>query len=115
MGYIAHDAAIAVVDEPDLIAAIETFRAAMPADYRQYLVGPVVGINGYHAYAFLPDGSKEGWAYSNEVGTHRRAFAELVERDVVLVRFGGDFGSEIGTRIIATSDPIVSSVHGRPR
>lgn len=127
MGYIQHDAVIAVVSgyDEETIKRIEEFRASMDdslsrldvslhGTFSQFLVGPVVGINGYHMYCFLPDGSKEGWAPSDKAQKLREQFQEIAQGeryddgsgsgDVVAVRFGGDFGSDVGTCIAFTND-----------
>ena len=107
MGYIRHDAVIAVVADyhPDTIERIAAFRETLPEEFRKYLVGPVVGINGYHSYAFLTDGSKEGWGYSDEGQRYREAFAQIAlafrhddgsgPSDVIAVSFGGDYQYEV--------------------
>lgn len=131
MGYVAHDAVIAVISDydKDTIAAIEAFREKLrearsddpfESDFARFLVGPVVGSNGYHMYAFLPDGSKEGWGISDTVESWRDQFRDIAKGtryedgsgsgDVVHVRFGGDFGGEIGTRIVSTTDPFIASL-----
>ena len=119
MGYIAHDAVIAVVDDWDeeTLGAIDALADEMPEAVRPFLVGPVVGTNGYHSWAFLPDGSKEGWPASDEGALWRDRFAEVAKgqlrtfedeswyrADVVHIRFGGDHGSEVGTTIVSTTD-----------
>ena len=110
MGYIAHDAVIAVVSDYDTatLDEIEAFRRHLGEELGKYILGPVVGVNGYTTYVFTPDGSKEGWQYSTDVAARREAFAQIAGKDggdVVHVRFGGDYGSEIGTWIVSTTDP----------
>jgi hypothetical protein len=110
MGYIAHDAVIAVVSDYDTETQneIEAFRAFLGDEFGKYLLGPVVGVNGYTTYVFAPDGSKEGWQYSTDVEARRQAFAEIAGKrfgSVVHVRFGGDYGHEVGTWIVSTTDP----------
>jgi hypothetical protein len=127
MGYMAHDAVIAVISEYDheTIERIERFRQEMRdnqhvedqihnTDFNDFLVGPVVGINGYHMYAFLPDGSKEGWGTSDRAHLWREKFADIARGqryddgsgsgEVVAVRFGGDFGHEQGTTVTFSTD-----------
>lgn len=119
MGYIAHDAIIVTFsdyifdsgsiykgDVPD----IEGFRASLPEEWRQLIVGPVKSItNGYCTVVFLPDGSKEGWNTSDEGDEHRERFLDLFTWkygdgsspfNVVALRFGGDYGHEVGARIV---------------
>lgn len=114
MGYIAHDAVIAVVSgyDTETINAIAAFKASMDNDrnhddmalgqtYSQFLVGPVVGVNGYHMYAFLPDGSNEGWGPSDRAQELRARFTQIAKSgNVVAVRFGGDFEAEYGPQIV---------------
>lgn len=48
MGYIKHEALIAVTWNEERGKAIETFRDAMPSEFRGLLVGPVEAVmNGY--------------------------------------------------------------------
>ena len=104
MGYIAHDAVIVtisgyILDRPEM-PDVEAFRASLPAEWQALIVGPAQGItNGYLTYAFLPDGSKEGWDTSDKGNEYREQFAALFSLkyedgsspfDVALVRFGGD-------------------------
>lgn len=74
MGYIKHQAVIAVVigDAADvdidrlrrqLAELVDKPSGASPA---QLLVGPAQAlVNDYVTYALLPDGSKEGWSTSD--------------------------------------------------
>jgi hypothetical protein len=111
MGYIAHDAVIAVISDYDTeaIAAIEDFRKRA-GEYSKYILGPTEGINGYNTYVFTPDGSKEGWGPSDTCDQLREAFIAVATKaghgygSVVHVRFGGDYGYEVGTKIVATTD-----------
>lgn len=115
MGYIRHDAVVAVVSDyhSDTIAQIERFRDGMDEEFRKYLVGPVVGVNGYHAYCFLPDGSKEGWEHSDTAQDYRDKFAAVVTGfrhgdgsgpgDAVALRFGGDEPELLTIRDVADS------------
>lgn len=111
MGYIAHDAVIVVTEDyregglPDM----DAFRASMPEHFRHLVIGPVQTVaNGSTCYVFLPDGSKEGWVDSDLGDEWRRRFKELFRLayddgsspdDVVSVRFGGDYGSEVGATL----------------
>lgn len=123
MGYIAHDVVVAVISDYDTatLDRIEEFRGTLAAsdlvvdDYGKFLLGPVVGVNGYTTYVFAPDGSKEGWVTSDEIAELREAFREIATGTrypdgsgsgaVVHVRFGGDYGGEIGTTVVFTTDP----------
>ena len=104
MGYIAHDAVLVTVSSymtvrpgmPD----VEAFRQSLPEEWRPLIIGPVQSvINGYVSFAFLPDGSKEGWGTSDQGDEYRQRFADLFSAryedgsspfDVVNVRYGGD-------------------------
>lgn len=105
MGYMAHHAVVVTYSDWVLKEAwmpdIAGFRANLPADLRPLLVGPIPGaINAYSSWAFLPDGSKEGWDLSDDGDRARQAFADLFAVrwedeegspfNVALVRFGGD-------------------------
>jgi hypothetical protein len=104
MGYIAHDAVLVTASDymegrdgwPD----VDAFRQSLPEEWRSLVIGPVRSItNGYLSYAFLPDGSKEGWDTSDQGDEYRQRFAALFLArysdgsgpfDVVKVRYGGD-------------------------
>lgn len=108
MGHMAHDAVIVTVSDYVLTPApgrpampdVDAYRASLPADWQALVVGPARSItNGYLTYAFLPDGSKEGWDTSDQGDEYREQFAALFSFryedgsspfDVVHVRFGGD-------------------------
>jgi hypothetical protein len=101
MGYIVHDAVVVTVSggidpPPD----VEAFRQSLPDKWRRLVIGPVEGVvNGDHSYAFLPDGSKEGWPDSDDGDQYRKQFIRLFDfayedgstpYDVAEIRFGGD-------------------------
>ncbi|MER5312736.1 hypothetical protein ABT034_33745 [Streptomyces sp. NPDC002773] len=105
MGYISHDAVIAVTHDcrPGGLPDIEAFRASLPEYLQPLVIGPIAApLNGYVSYAFLPDGSKKGWDASNEAEQYRRRFSDLFETyadgtgsdDVAGVAFGGDHRSD---------------------
>lgn len=106
MGYIAHDAIVVTTTDsrPDGQPDIDAFRESLPEDFRPLVVGPIPApLNGFISYAFLPDGSKEGWGASDEGDTYRAQFAELFSQryddgsthdDTVAIRFGGDLRYE---------------------
>lgn len=110
MGYIAHDAVIATTSDarPEPVD-IEAFRASLPEDFRPLVIGPVVApLNGTVSYAWLPDGSKEGWADSDQADEYRERFVALFNHryedgsshdNVVEVRFGEDYADEHGAAI----------------
>lgn len=110
MGYVAHDAVIVTTSDarkefPD----IEAFRASLPEKFRPLVIGPIEApMNGYISYAWLPDGSKEGWDDSNEADEHRARFVALFDQryedgsshdDVVQVRFGEDHAHGYGASV----------------
>lgn len=102
MGRIVHDAIVVTTNDcrPGGLPDIDAFRESLPEDFRQLVIGPVpTYFNGYVSYAFLPDGSKEGWTPSDEGDDHRRRFAALFDHryadgsshdEVVAIRFGED-------------------------
>jgi hypothetical protein len=112
MGYMAHDAVV-VVDSPfegKPSPDIDAFRASMPKDLRQLVIGPVAGArNGYRIYAFLPDGSKEFWDMSDVADEWRERFKALFAgsswAEGVCVRFGGDFAVEFGEPLVSSFEP----------
>ena len=78
MGTIIHDAVIVTAadyyPQPDIAA----FRESLPDEWQRLVIGPVQSItNGYLTYAFLPDGSKEGWDTSDAGNEYRDQFAAL--------------------------------------
>lgn len=94
MGYIRHDLACIVVSE-EKVPEIESWRECLSADAARFVVGPVVGVNGYVSYAVLPDGSKEGWGTSNDLDGVRDMLLGFAKSgrwsdDGIQVRFGGD-------------------------
>lgn len=111
MGWVAHDVAIVTTwfrpdeERPDM----DAFRATLPERWRPLVVGPVPGVvNEYVTYAFLPDGSKEGWDDSVSGDHYREQFLALFTRayedgsspdDVVEVRFGEDHEREYGASV----------------
>jgi hypothetical protein len=112
MGYIAHDAVIVVTQDfrdgglPD----IEAFRQSLSVELRPLVIGPIESaINNSWIYAFLPDGSKEGWTLSDDADEARGRFKDLFRftyednsspDDWVHVRFGGDELHEVGNHIV---------------
>lgn len=110
MGYIRHQVSIAILHDRDTgaIAAINALRDEMADDTAlvpQCIFGGVKVVNGYVSYAFLPDGSKEGWNTSDDADRYRERFikaAKLAEfPDIVTLQMGGDDGV---TRILFTTD-----------
>lgn len=134
MGYVAHDAVLVTTETyragglPDM----DAFRAEMPPEFRQLVIGPVeTAINGTVCYAFLPDGSKEGWGHSDQGDLWRERFKALFQfayddgsspDDVIEVRFGADYGYENEPRVAAIWPPrerltppgVTGSVDERP-
>lgn len=125
MGYIAHDAVIVVVagyvmrGEKPLrtniaMPDVEAFRVQMPETLRHLLVGPIPSaVNDDFTYFFAPDGSKEGWDLSDLGDVWRAKFVALFQErydddsgpfDILSIRFGGDEGREVGSRITYDSD-----------
>ena len=108
MGYIAHHAAIITGDgghgdEPsEWIGALTRLREeiahegnpALSERFDRLLVGPVHSVtNGDVSFAFLPDGSKEGWPTSDTGDRIRALLVEFARSHLlqyVVVRFGGD-------------------------
>lgn len=82
MGYTRHNAVIATLDasvfDRDTAPDVEGFRASLPEPWRRLVIGPVQSIvNSYVTFAFLPDGSKEGWPDSDEGDAYRERFVGL--------------------------------------
>ena len=105
MGYIKHDTILVVFDDwvlndPEWMPDVEAFKQSLPEEWRHLIVGPIQAlVNGYITYAFLPDGSKEGWTPSDDGDRYRDQFVELFNKgyddrsspfDVTRVRHGGD-------------------------
>ena len=105
MGYIRHDAVIAIgyprsaeiaralLHEVNALRA--EMRSEMGEDESRVLVGPIeTVVNGDVMYVYLPDGSKEGWSTSDRHDEWRDRFRGILARqewwDVLSVRFGGD-------------------------
>jgi hypothetical protein len=106
MGRIVHDAIVVTTTDfrPEGLPDIQAFRDTLPEHFRQLVVGPIPApLNGYVSYAFLPDGSKEGWGASDEADDYRSQFAALFSHryedgsthdEVVAIRFGDDHRDE---------------------
>ena len=116
MGYFRHQAVVVVMNDFDdtqknAIEAFSTLQEEMGALDQEVpnppccIVGPVTGINGYYSWAFLPDGSKEGWNPSDTADDFRERFIEIAQSSehasVVELQLGGDDGL---TRILSTTD-----------
>lgn len=109
MGYVAHDVVIVHTWRDEAADMVDNFRAEMPEELRHLVVGPipVVVNDGDSYFLFAPDGSKEGWDTSDEADDWREKFIDLFKvhddgsplYDVVAVRFGGDYGYEVGAAI----------------
>lgn len=111
MGYIAHDAVLVSTAEyragglPD----VEAFRQSLPEPWRRLVIGPIEAVANFGVfYAFLPDGSKEGWDTSDEGDRYRSQFVALFATayedgsstdDVISVRFGEDFRNDVGSQV----------------
>ena len=95
MGYVKHDVVIATVlgmDMPDA-DEFDEFLKSLPPELRGLVIGPVSSIvpNGYATYAFLPDGSEEGWPQSDIADQARERFKSLFRGSRwVHVVYGGD-------------------------
>lgn len=83
MGYIKHQAVIAVVidDSSDVDQLrrqlAELIDKPFISSAEQLLVGPTPSlVNGYVTYALLPDGSKEGWSTSDLGDRARQIFID---------------------------------------
>lgn len=104
MGYYRHDAVIAIGSLYDeeraaLNAEIDALRADMHDvhgyDMSRVLIGPIESpINSFTIFAYLPDGSKEGWDASDAHDLWRERFKEIMAArpywNVLDVEFGGD-------------------------
>lgn len=125
MGYVRHNAIIVTaadwamqgqmgVPPPD----VDAFRRSLPEDWQRLVVGPVKAVvNDYVTFAFLPDGSKEGWTDSDLGDEYRRQFLALFSfawEDgstpfnvlVVDARFGGDEpGAGYEPELVVTVNP----------
>ena len=119
MGYMRHGAVLVVANGYAFMSGIsdpgyktpdvESFRESLPEHWRPLLIGPVTSItNDYRLWAFLPDGSKEGWRDSDDGDVYRREFADLFSFkyedgsspfDVLIVSFGGDHRHRVTTEI----------------
>lgn len=100
MGYMWHDAVLVVSNDMDdaFKAAFLLWREKLPVEWQRLVIGPVMTVtNGYMNYAFLPDGSKEGWETSEDGDRYRQEFFALLAKHerwpqtlAISARFGGD-------------------------
>lgn len=123
MGYMRHNAIIVTAagyalegrhDAPD----VDAFRQSLPEQWQRLVIGPVKSvINDYQSFAFLPDGSNEGWDDSDLGDEYRQRFIDLFSfayEDgstpfnvlVVDARFGGDEpGDGFEPELVVTVNP----------
>lgn len=109
MGYIRHQASIAILSDwdTDVISAIKALKAEMASDESvpDCILGPAAVINGYMTFFFAPDGSKEGWRPSDLCDQYRERFVALAQSskypDIVTLQMGGDDNI---TRVLFTTD-----------
>jgi hypothetical protein len=109
MGRIRHDAIVVTTTgfREGGLPDIEAFRATLPEHFRGLVVGPIpAAFNSYASYAFLPDGSKEGWPPSDECAEFRAQFTDLFDveysdgsspDEIVSLSFGEDHRDQYGT------------------
>lgn len=131
MGYTRHNAVIVTAADYAMEGGVglppapdvEAFRQSLPEGWRHLVVGPVHSVvNSYQSFAFLPDGSKEGWDTSDEGDAYRQRFIDLFSFayvdgstpfDVLVMdaRFGGDEpGAGYEPALIANLNPHVTAV-----
>ncbi|HZP53871.1 hypothetical protein [Actinocrinis sp.] len=133
MGYTRHNAILVTTSghilrgESEIPAPdIDAFRATLPEDWQHLVIGPVKSlVNDYVTFAFLPDGSKEGWDTSDDGDEYRRRFLELfayahddrsVPSDVLVVDacFGGDEpGAGNEPELLVTTNVPRATITGR--
>lgn len=102
---------------------VEAFRESLPEEWQRLVIGPVKSVmNDYQSFAFLPDGSKEGWDASDQGDEYRQQFIDLFsfayDDDstpfnvlVMDARFGGDEpGNGREPALTATLNPHVTNV-----
>jgi hypothetical protein len=108
VGYIQHDAVIVVTYREEVSRDLAALRESVAEpSLARHIVGPIPASNGYETWIFTPDGSKEGWEQSDRADELRGRFEQIAtdgRGDVVHVRFGGDYGHEIGARIVSSTD-----------
>lgn len=80
MGAMRHDAVVVTTGSwrigglPDM----DAFRDSLQPKFRHLVIGPIrSAVNEYVSYAFLPDGSKQGWSTSDEADEARDRFKDL--------------------------------------
>lgn len=73
MGYVRHNAIVVTSWDDEVI--IKAYQKA--AELGCLVTGTVIDtVNAYHSFLIAPDGSKEGWAESDEGDTRRAQFRE---------------------------------------
>jgi hypothetical protein len=106
VGTIQHEAVVIVShDEGAGFAALLAFADSLPDDVRHLFVGPTRMTNIYAGWVWMPDGSKEGWARSDECDEWRDKLMALCRTnhiDFVHVALDGDIYEE--PRILAWSE-----------
>ena len=109
MGYLRHDAVIALIGdysaaEKKVPALIRKLKREWPEGLPKCILGPTLGVNGYNTWVFAPDGSKEGWDSSDLGDAMRSRFMEIMKAagaELVHLQFGGDDGE---TKILYSTD-----------
>jgi hypothetical protein len=76
MGYIRHNAIIATAWQEEAATALYTYANEIGAQ----AVMAAADTNGYITVCVMPDGSKEGWATSDEGDAHRAAIRAWLEQ-----------------------------------
>lgn len=102
MGHIIHDAIVVTANEG------HAKEAQAHAVFLGLKCSPAQegDSNGYFSFLILPDGSKEGWAKSDEAGKKRQLWEKWAQAqdhslEWVHVRFGDDFGEP---KVVANSE-----------
>jgi hypothetical protein len=132
VGYMRHNAVIVTasgyvfrgqreIPVPDIGA----FRESLPEKWRRLVIGPVQSVaEDYASFAFLPDGSHEGWPDSGDGDRYRQQFIDLFSFacedsstpfDVLVIdaRFGGHGPEDDdGPPLIAALNPHVTATTG---
>ncbi len=98
MGHIKHNIDVVVTGDYNTkgLEALRDLKRRMDEDNKgHYLIESEVCVNGTITFVFVPDGSKEGWAESNEADAFRQEMRDIAREhckwdDCLYARFGGD-------------------------
>lgn len=107
MGYIRHEVVVGFIDYEQMLPYAQ-WRHTLSLEQRTFFPAPSKGINLHFCLTILPDGSKQGWGFSNKIEALRQYVIEnFLEKSAypqyVRFKFAGDDGET--AVLFSTDDP----------